>query len=107
VGFDWPDADAVLDKFEEEVSELRAELPHADPARLMDEVGDLLFVLANLARKLELDPEACLRHANLKFARRFAAVEARLAARGTTPGETTLDDMEAEWQAVKALEPGG
>jgi ATP diphosphatase len=112
VGFDWPDAAAVLDKFEEEVAELRAELPHADmpradPGRLQDEVGDLLFVLANLARKLDLDPEACLRHANLKFARRFAAVEARLAARGTTPAETTLDDMEAEWQAVKAAERGG
>jgi ATP diphosphatase len=107
VGFDWPDPEAVLDKFEEEVAELRAELPHADPARLQDEVGDLLFVLANLARKLELDPEACLRHANLKFARRFAGVEARLAARGNTAGETTLDEMEAEWQAVKAAERGG
>ena len=106
VGCDWPDAAAVLDKFEEEVFELRAELPRADPARLQDEVGDLLFVLANLARKLDLDPEACLRHANLKFSRRFAAVEARLAARGTTPAETTLDDMEAEWQAVKAVERG-
>jgi ATP diphosphatase len=111
VGFDWPDAGAVLDKFEEEVGELRAELPRADmpradPGRLQDEVGDLLFVLANLARKLDLDPEACLRHANLKFSRRFAAVEARLAARGTTPAESTLDDMEAEWQAVKADERG-
>ena len=106
VGFDWPDASAVLDKFEEEVAELRAELPRADAARLQDEVGDLLFVLANLARKLELDPEACLRHANRKFARRFAAVEARLAARGTTPAESTLDAMEAEWQAVKAAERG-
>jgi ATP diphosphatase len=106
VGFDWPDAAAVLDKFEDEVLELRAELPLADAARLQDEVGDLLFVLANLARKLELDPEACLRHANLKFSRRFAAVEARLAARGTTPADSTLDDMEAEWQAVKAVERG-
>jgi ATP diphosphatase len=107
VGFDWPDAAAVLDKFEEEVGELRAELPHADAARLTDEVGDLLFVLANLARKLDLDPESCLRHANLKFARRFAAVEARLAAQGTTPAESTLAAMEAEWQAVKAAERSG
>ncbi len=107
VGFDWPDAAAVLDKFDEEVAELRAELPHADPDRLQDEVGDLLFVLANLARKLELDPEACLRHANRKFARRFAAVEAGLAARGITLPETTLDVMEAEWQAVKAIERAG
>jgi len=107
VGFDWPDAGAVLDKFTEEVAELRAELPAADPARLADEVGDLLFVLANLARKLGLDAETCLRHANRKFARRFAAVEARLAARGTTPADSVLDEMEAEWQAVKADERGG
>jgi ATP diphosphatase len=106
VGFDWPDAAAVLDKFEEEIAELRAELPGADARRLQDEVGDLLFVAANLARKLGLDAEACLRHANLKFARRFAAVEARLAARGVTPAEVTLAEMEAEWQAVKAVERG-
>jgi ATP diphosphatase len=104
VGFDWPDAQAVLAKLDEEVAELRAELPAADKHRLQDEVGDLLFVLANLARKLDLDPETCLRHANLKFARRFGAVEARLAARGTLPAESTLETMEAEWQAVKADE---
>ncbi len=111
VGFDWPDAGAVLDKFTEEIAELRAELAHADPVRLGDEVGDLLFVLANLARKLGLDPEACLRHASDKFSRRFGAVEARLAARGMAPADSTLDEMEAEWQAVKADEraarPGG
>ena len=106
VGFDWPDAAAVLDKLDEEVSEVRAELANADPARLQDEVGDLLFVLANLARKLHLDPEACLRHANRKFARRFAAVEAGLAARGATAADSTLDEMEAEWQAVKRAERG-
>jgi ATP diphosphatase len=104
VGFDWPDAGAVVDKFAEEIAELRAELPHADPARLGDEVGDLLFVLANLARKLGLDPETCLRHGNRKFARRFAAVEARLAAQGMTPAGSTLEAMEAEWEAVKAEE---
>jgi ATP diphosphatase len=104
VGFDWPDAASVLDKLEEECAELRAELPSADPARLADEVGDLLFVLANLARKLDLDPEACLRSANAKFARRFGAVEARHAARGMAPGDAGLEAMEAEWQAVKADE---
>ncbi|MBV9252061.1 MAG: nucleoside triphosphate pyrophosphohydrolase, partial [Acetobacteraceae bacterium] len=67
VGFDWPDAAAVLDKLDEEIAELRAELPEARTERLADEVGDLLFVLANLARKLDLDPEVCLRQANLKF----------------------------------------
>ena len=107
VGFDWPDAAAVLDKLEEEAAELRAELPDADPARLADEVGDLLFVLANLARKLKLDPETCLRAANAKFARRFGAVEATLAAEGRTPAEATLDEMEAAWQAAKAAERAG
>ena len=107
VGFDWPDAEAVLDKLEEEAAELRAELPSADPARLADEVGDLLFVLANLARKLRLDPEACLRAANAKFTRRFGAVEATLAAEGRTPADATLDEMEAAWQAAKAAERRG
>jgi ATP diphosphatase len=107
VGFDWPDATAVLEKLDEEVAELRAELTGADKARLTDEVGDMLFVLANLARKLELDPEACLRHANLKFVRRFGAVEARLAAEGKAPADATLEEMEAQWQAVKRGEAGG
>ena len=104
VGFDWPDAAAVLDKLDEEAAELRAELPAADPARLRDEVGDLLFVLANLARKLDLDPEDCLRSANAKFERRFGAVERRLAARGLAPVDAGLDAMETEWQAAKAAE---
>lgn len=104
VGFDWPDAAAVLDKLEEEAAELRAELPGADPARLADEVGDLLFVLANLARKLELDPEECLRAANAKFERRFTEVERRLAGRGLAPADAGLEAMEAEWQAAKAKE---
>ncbi len=102
VGFDWPDAAAVLDKLDEEVAELRAELPGADPARLADELGDMLFVMANLARKLKLDPEACLRGANDKFARRFAGVEQALAREGRTPAEAGLAEMEAAWRAVKA-----
>jgi nucleoside triphosphate diphosphatase len=106
VGFDWPDAAAVLNKLEEEAAELRAELPGAEPARLKDEVGDLLFVLANLARKLDLDPEECLHSANAKFERRFQGVECHLAAKGLTPADAGLDAMEAEWQAVKAAERG-
>ena len=101
VGFDWPDAEAVLDKLAEETAELRAELPGADPDRLEDEIGDMLFVLANLARKLDLDAEACLRRANGKFARRFGAVEQALAERGMTPAETSLEEMEACWRRVK------
>jgi ATP diphosphatase len=108
VGFDWPDAAAVLDKLAEETAELRAELPSegeaADPARLADELGDMLFVLANLARKLGLDPEACLRQANAKFTRRFGVVEAALANQGRLPEEATLVEMEAEWQAAKRAE---
>lgn len=104
VGFDWPDASAVLDKLEEEAAELRAELAGADQARLRDEVGDLLFVLANLARKLDLDPEDCLRGANTKFERRFRGVEQRLANRGLAPADAGLEVMEAEWRAVKAAE---
>ena len=101
VGFDWPDAEAVLAKLTEETAELRAELEAADPDRLEDEVGDMLFVLANLARKLKLDPEAALRRANGKFTARFIAVEQVLAARGTTPAEAGLARMEDVWQEVK------
>ncbi|PWS36177.1 nucleoside triphosphate pyrophosphohydrolase [Falsiroseomonas bella] len=107
VGFDWPDAAAVLDKLEEEAGELRAELPAADKARQADEVGDLLFVLANLARKLDLDPEACLAAANAKFERRFGAVERLLAAEGKAPQDAGLDGMEAAWVAAKRAERGG
>lgn len=104
VGFDWPDAAAILDKLDEETAELRAELPGADRDRLMDEVGDMLFVLANLARKLDLDPEACLRHANAKFTRRFGAVEAHFADGGRDLAETSLAEMEAAWARIKRQE---
>ncbi len=109
VGFDWPDAASVLDKLDEEIVELRAELPgagkaSADPARLADELGDILFVVANLARKLGLDPETCLRSANGKFTRRFTAIEHRVAADGLALADAGLERMEAEWQAVKRAE---
>lgn len=106
VRFDWPDAGAVLDKFEEEIAELRAELPGADPERLKDEVGDLLFVMANLARKLGLDPETCLRHANDKFTRRFNAMEQDIEAKGESLSAMTADAMEVAWQDVKRRERG-
>ncbi len=104
VGFDWPNAEAVLEKLDEEVAELRAELQAGDPERLKDELGDMLFVLANLARKLKLDPEACLRHANDKFTRRFNAMEAMLDRQGQGLAGTALDAMESAWQAVKVEE---
>ncbi len=104
VGFDWPDAESVLGKLDEEAAELRAELPGADRARLADEVGDMLFVLANLARKLDLDPEDCLRGANRKFEHRFEAVEAALAREGRGPADATLPEMEALWAEAKRAE---
>jgi ATP diphosphatase len=107
VGFDWPDAAAVLDKLAEETQELRAELPGADPARVEDELGDMLFVMVNLARKVGCDGEAALARANAKFERRFRAVEQRLAAQGLTPTMADLAAMEAAWRAVKDQEAGG
>ncbi|NMJ42441.1 nucleoside triphosphate pyrophosphohydrolase [Roseomonas sp. JC162] len=108
VGFDWPDAAAVLDKLEEEASELRAELKTPgqtpDTAALRDEVGDLLFVLANLARKLDLDPEDCLRGANRKFERRFGHIEEALRLEGKMPADVTLDRMEELWLDAKRRE---
>jgi len=108
VGFDWPDAAAVLDKLEEEAAELRAELADGteppDPAALRDEVGDLLFVLANLARKLDLDPEDCLRGANRKFERRFGYVEQTLEFEGKSPADSSLDRMEELWSEAKRRE---
>lgn len=104
VGFDWPDAEAVLHKLDEEIAELRAELPERKRERLADEVGDLLFVLANLARKLDLDPETCLRQANLKFQMRFNAMEQVIVSMGKMLAETPLEDMEAIWQKVKHIQ---
>jgi nucleoside triphosphate diphosphatase len=101
VGFDWPDAHAVLAKLDEEVAEVRAELPGHSKERLMDEVGDLLFVLANLARKLDLDPEACLRHANAKFSRRFNGMEQSAISEGNALSEMSLEEMEEKWQEIK------
>ncbi|MCB5943268.1 nucleoside triphosphate pyrophosphohydrolase [Acidocella sp. KAb 2-4] len=101
VKFDWPDAEAVLDKLDEEVAELRAELPAAAPARLSDELGDMLFVLANLARKLGQDAETCLEGANEKFIRRFSRVETLLAAEGKTPASSSLDEMDRLWNVAK------
>jgi ATP diphosphatase len=101
VGFDWPDAGAVLAKVDEEVAELRAEIAAGDRAAAAEEVGDLLFTVANLGRKLGVDPEAALAAANAKFRRRFAAVEAGLEARDRLLGEAGLDEMDALWEAAK------
>ncbi len=104
IGFDWPDVTQVFDKLDEEVAETRAALASGDADAVEDEVGDMLFVLANLARKAGVDPETALRRANGKFERRFRAVEALLAARGRSPGEADLEEMEALWGEVKRAE---
>jgi len=103
VGFDWNDPRAVIAKLREEVGEIEAELDAAEPAadRLEDEVGDLLFVVVNLARHLKVDPDQALRRTNTKVTRRFASVEKALAAEGRSPEEATLEEMEALWQTAK------
>jgi ATP diphosphatase len=104
VGFDWPSTEEVFAKLDEEVAELRAEIAAGDTARAAEEMGDLLFVLANLARKLGVEPEDALRGANAKFIRRFAFIEAALARDGRRPEESTLEEMDALWDAAKADE---
>ena len=103
VGFDWKDTGPVIDKIEEELGELRAELAAEtiDQARLTDEMGDVLFAVANLARHCKVDPEAALRATNYKFERRFRYIERRLAETGRTPADATLEEMEALWQEAK------
>jgi MazG family protein len=103
VGFDWGTAGPVIDKIEEEISELRAEVAARAPVeRLTDEVGDVLFAVANLARHLKIDPEAALRATNAKFERRFRHIERRLRAAGRAPETASLEEMEALWQEAKA-----
>jgi len=107
VGFDWAKADDVLDKIEEEVAELRrAVLEGEGRERAEEEMGDLLFSLANLARKLSIEPESALRMANAKFSERFTALERHLDARGKTVHEATLEEMEEVWQSVKTSTTG-
>jgi ATP diphosphatase len=115
VGFDWPTIGPVFEKIREEVAELEEVALPADPrgdgagagvdkARVMDEFGDLLFVMANVARHLDIDPEAALRGANQKFTRRFRVIEAELAKRGKSPVESDLAEMDALWNEAKRRE---
>jgi nucleoside triphosphate diphosphatase len=104
VGFDWNNPLAVLAKIREEADEIEAELAAGSRAAAGAEVGDLLFAVVNLARHLDVDPEATLRATNRKFEQRFAAIERALADRGKTPQASTLEEMEALWNAAKASE---
>ncbi len=127
VGFDWPSLAPVFDKLREELAELEAEIgpvsdtpgqtpspgsnkmsdpqgPTPNRGKIEEEFGDLLFVVANVARHLQIDPEAALRGANQKFIRRFRHIEQRLAERGKTPAQSDLAEMDALWDEAKARE---
>lgn len=129
VGFDWPSLAPVLDKLKEEIGELEEAIGGAEPtggattsrtvlaydnrlggegpaptAAIEEEFGDLLFVMANVARHLKLDPETALRRANDKFKRRFAFIEAELARRGKTPAQSNLEEMDSIWNEVRAAD---
>jgi MazG family protein len=110
VGFDWEQVGDVLDKVEEEIAELRAELERRDAAgttpdttRLREELGDVIFALVNVARFLSVDPEAALRGTTRRFIERFRHIEARLDASGRTPAQATLAEMDALWEEAKRL----
>ena len=104
VGFDWPEVTQVLDKIAEESRELAEARDAMGADAIEDEMGDLLFVMANLARHLDVDPEAALRRANAKFQRRFEAIEDALAHNGKTPADSTLQEMDSLWTAAKRAE---
>ena len=107
VGFDWPSAEEVFDKLDEELGEVRGAIASGDQAHVAEELGDLLFVISNLARKLSVDPEAALRSANAKFERRFRWIEQRLATEGKTCSDVSLEVMEAHWVSAKLEEREG
>ncbi len=107
VGFDWPSTDEVLAKIAEEVGELVEARRELSEAEVAEEFGDLLFVMANLARHMKVDPEAALRAANAKFTRRFRKIEDWLAETGTTPEQSDLAEMDALWNRAKAEDKAG
>ena len=109
VGFDWKKADDVLPKIEEEIAEIRAEMVDgrsANREKISDEIGDLLFAVSSLARKLEVDPESALRGALLKFRSRFGRLEQTVRKGGKSFDDFTLDELEAIWQEIKKKERG-
>jgi MazG family protein len=109
VGFDWPSAGPVLEKLQEEIGELEEAIaaPLQDQAHIAEELGDMLFVVANLCRKLAVDPEEALRNANSKFVKRFSGMEELARSRGQDFAGLTLDEQETLWVEVKRIERGG
>jgi MazG family protein len=104
VGFVWPSAKEVLEKLREEVAELEAEVEAGDLAKAREELGDVLFVVANLARELDVEPEDALRATNAKFVRRFRFIEDKLAEAGKSPAQSDLKEMDGLWDQAKAAE---
>ena len=104
VGFDWPSTREVFDKLREELAELEVEIEAGDAQKTREELGDFLFVIANLARKLDVEPEDALRAANAKFVRRFHYIEARLAEDGRTPEQSDLAEMDRLWDEIRAMD---
>ncbi len=104
VGFDWSEAEPILDKIEEEIGELREALRAGQPDKIADELGDLIFALANIGRHVKADPEQALRGTNTKFRRRFGYIERTLQANGETLKDATLERMEELWQEAKVGE---
>jgi MazG family protein len=110
VGFDWPALAPVLSKAEEEIAELKAAIVEGsggETSRVAEEFGDLLFVMANLARHLKVDPEMALRSANDKFVRRFKSIETALAKDGRKPEDASLEEMDQLWDEAKSAETKG
>lgn len=106
VGFDWADATPVVAKIQEELDEVREAMDNGQAAQVAEEVGDLLFVMVNLARHLQVDAEDALRQANAKFERRFRFIEEALKAQDRSPQEASLEEMDALWDAAKVEEKG-
>lgn len=104
VGFDWNDARLVLEKIREETAEIESALAEDDKAAITDEIGDLLFAAANLARHLGIDPESAIRRTNAKFERRFSYVEEQIAKRGGSLAKASLAEMDTLWNEAKAQE---
>ena len=106
VGFDWPETDQIIEKAEEEIGELRSAISSADRENIEEEIGDLLFVIVNLARRLDVEPETALKRTNRKFRKRFGYVEKELEKAGSGLNGSTLEEMDKLWNAAKAAESG-
>lgn len=107
VGFDWENTEQIFDKLTEEVNELKAEIGGDNREKIEEEIGDLLFVVVNLARKLSVEPETALKKTNRKFRERFKHIETELKARGKTPEESSLEEMDALWNESKRKAKSG